>query len=428
MKTLSFLFCLIPFQFCFGQDSLEMEIILMNQKIYQGLFDDKPSPNYLYPIQISDSFFTACKGTPFESLANESMGWYFSYVGGYKQALSFYAIEIESKPLQTSDLENLSKYKSVDAREAVLGAAKNHDILLLNEAHHKPQHRIFTTSLLLSLKAQGYNTLAVETLGEQAHLLNETKKVDESLGGLAIEPNYADLIRQALKLGYTLLPYDYDSPFDFVGRDSLGATRILAHMKSDPQAKVIVHCGYEHIDEQQKALAYWLKLGSGKEVLTVNQTDFTEEFTPDLEEPYYQMAMSYHDSAKPFMLKRKEKFFRPRNSSDLFVFHPRTGYSHARPDWHISYEVPEPRFLVEFPVKYMKSIPKLSIVQAFYSTEYDSGIPVDQFLIHPSESLPKALILPSGTFTVTREDVDRKNMLSIELSVDAEGNYTFEER
>lgn len=403
-----------------------MEIILMNQKIYQGLFDEKPSPNYLFPIQISDSFFTACKGTPFESLANESMGWYFSYVGEYKQALEFYVDETEVKPLASTEFKDLSKYTSIDAREAIVEAAEDHHILLINEAHHKPQHRIFTTSLLLSLKEKGYTTLAVETIGKQAEALNQTKTVDESLGGLAIEPQYADLIRQALKLGYTLLPYDYDTAFDFVQRDSLGAERILKHLEAFPKNKVLIHCGYEHIDEQQQALAYWLKTGSGQEVLTVNQTYFTEEFKPELEWPYYQMGVSYHKHVKPFVLTLKRKAFRPKNSSDLFVFHPRTNYIHTRPDWHIAYQVPEKRHVIKIPSRYTKTVEKLSLIQAFYLDEFDTGIPLDQCLVQDSEAPPKALILPTGTFIIKIADATRSSLWEVRLEVNPDGSFVFE--
>jgi len=425
MKILLVILSLICCQILAAQDAAEMQIIQMNQKIYKGLLDDQDTPNYLFPINLSDSFFTATKGTQFESLANQSMAWYFSYVGEYKQAIKFYSRDLDTKSLSTSNFEDLSKYKAQSAKEVIVSEAAHYDFILINEAHHKPQHRIFTHSLLASLKDQGYNTFAVETLGKKAFSINETKIIDENLGGLALEPHYADVIRQALKLGYTILPYDYETDFEFEKRDSLGAFRLVQYKRDHPAAKVLVHCGYEHISENTKALAYWVKKFSGEDVLTINQTAFTEEYKPELESPYYQMGVNYHKLSHPFVLSKKKVFFREDEASDLFVFHPRTTYTLQRPDWQLHYKLPQA--YIEVPTEYLKSSDKLSLFQAFYSDEYAKGLPVDQFIVQPSDKEPKGFILAPGCYKIKSEDVDRNTIWEADLLVEKEGNFSFSE-
>jgi hypothetical protein len=415
MKTqISLFFMLSLFQIGISQSKEELEIIQFHQEVYNSLLDDHPTPNYLAPIVMSDSLLALCEGTQFESLAAQSLSWYYSYVGAYKQALQLFAKTLSPSGLSTTNLIPIQKYKKQDAAEYITAQATDYDYLLLNEAHHKPVHRVFAATMLQQLKAQGYNTLALEAIGIDDTLVNQTKLLDESLGGLTMEPNLASLIREALDLGFYILPYDYSDAFDFVQRDSFAARRILDYSQKN-DGKVIVFCGFEHVDESQQSLAYWLKHFTQKDVLTINQTRFTEEAAAKYEVPYYQMAMEAHEDTQAFILRKGKQLFQPELGSDIFIFHPRTDYSSGRESWLFNYLRPKPRYTVELPKQYSKKSEAISLLQVFYTTEYDKGIPVDQILIDPDNDEKLTLVIPEGEFIVRITDPNRTLITLFEL-------------
>lgn len=404
-----------------GQNKTELEIIEYHQKIYNGLLDDKPTPNYLFPIVRADSLLKKCSGTQFESLANQSLSWYFSYVGEYKKALELDSKDAETREISAIELIDLTKYKPDNAKKKIVASAKNFDYILINEAHHKPQHRVFANSLLDDLMKQGYKTLAIEGIGLDDKIVNTTKIPTENIGGLTMEPNYANLIRDALALGYEILPYDYDDVFDFEKRDSIGALRIIEHRKKNPE-KVIVFCGYDHVDKTQKSLAYWLELNTNKKVLSVNQTRYSEEFEKKYESPYYQMATDLHNQKTPFVLNRKKQYFKENDGSDFFVFHPRVNYKNSVASWLIDYD--NKKTLVKLPKEIFNKIDEFSLVQVFLKNEFEIGIPIYQFLYTQETEIK--VVIPNGDFVLKVENKERRELIRIDFKYDLENGLEFD--
>lgn len=400
-----------------GQSPEELEVIEYHQKVYNGLLDKKATPNYLYPISKSDSLLQKCMGTPFESLAYQSLSWYYSYVGEYQKALELYSKTLSSQDLNTTSLQDVTRYKPKGAVSEIGGISRDYDYVLINEAHHKPQHRIFTLSLLEELKKYGYTILAVEGLGLADTIINSIKVPDEDIGGLVLEPNYANLLREALRLGYEILPYDYNTDFSFSKRDSLGALRILEGNKRK-SGKALIHCGYEHVDENQESLAYWLSKFTQKEVFTINQTLYSEEVEEKFESPYFQMATDRHTLKRPFVLKKRGGYFKEKINSDLYVFHPPTEYAFGRPTWLVEYDLPVQRYLVELSEELFEGIKELSLVQVFIKKEYNRGIPIDQYLIEPGKPKAKAMFIPNGEYVLRVENINREILLEANVKYD----------
>ena len=72
---------------------------------------------------------------------------YFSYIGEYQKALSVpNEVELEwgFDTLTIQDKMHFQKYKVYDAVEAIIKRAEQERIIIINEAHHKPLHRVFT--------------------------------------------------------------------------------------------------------------------------------------------------------------------------------------------------------------------------------------------------------------------------------------------
>lgn len=398
-----------------GQSEEELKVIQFHQEIYNGLLDEFNTPNYLYPIVRSDSLIQVCENTMFESLAMQSLAWYYSYVGEYKKSLELFSNTLSPIALSTKGVIPVEKYKPVNAKEYIADCAKDYNYVLINEAHHKPLHRVFASSLLDTLSGIGFNVLAAETIGLEDTIVNTTKIPDENLGGLTMEPNYSNLIRVAVHSGYHLLPYDYNSDFDFVKRDSVAALRIV-DFKKNHKGKVLIYCGFEHIDETQKSLAYWVQHFTGEEVLTINQTRYCEEAAPKFESPYFQMATALNAEEKsPYVLKRGKTLFKEFSTSDLFVFHPRTDYRSGRESWLTDYELASKRRVVNLPDSIMENISSLSILQVFHKLEYPIGIPIDQILLTKNDHEGKAVVIPEGEFVLTIEDADRNSILKANL-------------
>jgi hypothetical protein len=178
------------------------------------------------------------------------------------------------------------------------------------------------------------------------------------------------------------------------------------------------------MDISKKSLVYWLEMLSGKDVLKVNQTRYTEEYEGEFESPIYRSAVDLNTSKLPFVLKRKDT---EDESSELVVFHPRTNYENGRASWFTDYQLSNKRFLVNFSKDLFRDSPANSIVQVYYKHEFDNGIPIDQFIYHPThlESLP--IILPYGEFVLVVEDEKRSRHLMMDFTFDLENGLTIKE-
>ncbi|MFT4678766.1 MAG: hypothetical protein ACI9RU_001128 [Litorivivens sp.] len=400
-----------------AQDTTGIQVISLSKEIYDGVLDEALTPNYLLPIAMSDSLLNMAKGGEHQSLAEQSLSWYFSYVGEYKRALELDQNAMTPRLLNLQNFAGMNGYEPASAVAEITKAASKVDYLLINEAHHKPFHRLFTLSLLSNLKEQGYTSLAIETLAKDDISVNDSKKIDKGLGGLAIEPNYANLIRQALALGYKILPYDYNEEFEFTQRDSAAAARLLEHKVNGSKGKTIVHCGSEHVDRTQKSLVYWLEEMSKAKVLSVNQTFFCEEFSKTKESPFYQMAVTQFKNKEPFVLKNDKEFYKEDETSDIFVFHPRTSYVDNRPDWFLRFTSPVVRYPVLIPEKILKDISELALVQVYLKGEESDGIPVDQFMIGPDIAFKQTTFVSKGNYVIQVKNIDRKLISQADLDV-----------
>lgn len=145
-------------------------------------------------------------------------------------------------------------------------------LVLFNESHVQPKGRYWLRSMLPALHQQGFRYLALEALGDDVGLPQRGYPTLGS-GFYLREPQLANLVRDALALGFTLVPYDTmaddreQDQAQNLWRRSLG---------QDPHAKVVVLAGFGHIDERagsRKSMARWLHELTGINPLTVNQTD-----------------------------------------------------------------------------------------------------------------------------------------------------------
>lgn len=162
---------------------------------------------------------------------NETNSWklqdyavLFSKIGNYKASLAAQnlyleknkaAMNIPAKP--KADSVYFKSFQPQSAIDVIAKAAKNYKVVITNEAHYQPQNRVFTSLLLDTLYKEGFRYLCVEDLSKDDTVykskedtqLNSRKYPIKTTGFYMDEPQYGNLVRHALKLGYTLVPYEY---------------------------------------------------------------------------------------------------------------------------------------------------------------------------------------------------------------------------
>jgi len=148
----------------------------------------------------------------------------------------------------------------------LLKLTANQQIVMFNEAHHVPKHRLLVTNLLDTLYAQGFRYLGIEAFFADSTFLKKGFPSSQT-GFYLSEPTFANLVRTAHKIGYKIFGYD-----DFEGdREYNQAKNIYEQtFKIDTNAKVLIYAGYAHIDTAWMAGKF--RQISGIKPLTIDQT------------------------------------------------------------------------------------------------------------------------------------------------------------
>lgn len=163
--------------------------------------------------------------------------------------------------------------------------AKAHRVVMLNEMHWKPEHRVFATKLLKPLKENGYTHLAVEAIDKgQDSLLNSRKFPIKTSGYYLREPFFNNFIKEACALGFTIVDYD---DFESSNRELSQAENLKRVFDKDTTAKVFVYAGIDHVleneeDVNQKRMAALFKDLTGIDPLTIDQVEIVSNVPNEL--------------------------------------------------------------------------------------------------------------------------------------------------
>jgi len=164
-----------------------------------------------------------------------------------------------------------------NSKEVVLNKikelSKNTRVVMLNENHWYPNHRILAKKLLRPLKEIGYSYLAVEAINKEKDTsLNSRGFPIKSTGYYTREPFFSDFIREAIKMGYKIVSYD---EFESEDRELSQAKNIYGIIEQNPNAKIFVYAGLDHIYESnpnnKKRMSAYFKELSGINPLTIDQ-------------------------------------------------------------------------------------------------------------------------------------------------------------
>ncbi len=355
-KLKKLVFVILISNSCFSQmadlDKKMFEVINEASKSYKDSLDNL---NYLKPLSIlikrKGEFITASR---FESTYPQFLDTSYSFLH------LFDSLVVNEEKIKIS---NKSFYKAVDY---ISIKSKEHQITMLNEAHHIPSDRLFAQSILKPLKDNGYKYLAIETLDSRDTLINKRKYPISTTGFYSREAYFANFIRKALEMGFTLIPYetkDFSSGAN--GREKGQAQNLINFLDKNPQAKIYVYAGYSHINENNgdneiKWMAERLKKATNIDPLTINQTTFGS--SKKIKENYI-FNNDYHKE----LIGDNSKMF------DLFVLKPKSQKD-------IQKKLGRKKIKIKINQKHLTNRPL--IVQCYiyneYNIEKNKAIPFDQ--------------------------------------------------
>lgn len=326
--------------------------------------------------------------------------------GDYKNALIHWdlAMHARKRKLDSSYIDSiLQQYAKVNAADYIVRQAKKHQVVIINEAHHNSFHRVFTKSLLQKLYDNGYKNLGLEALGNGNYLdslLNTRKHPIQKTGYYTKDPQFGNLIREALEIGYTLFAYENTDNQNGKFREIGQAKNIQKAIEAKPNEKFLIHCGYDHALEGahrswEKAMAGRLTEYTGIDPLTINQVEYSEKSKTEFNHPLLK-ALNVQESIvlldkdqNPFQYKRRKTY------TDIAVFHPSTEYINSRPNWlfergnnNVSVSLQD--IQINFPV----------MVLAYkLGEDINTAVPVD-ITEAKSNTENSHLALPKGNYTI----------------------------
>ena len=352
----------------------------------------------------------------YEAIANgelrsSSASYVLNDIGNYQGALQLNEVRLE----WGLDTLNVDKPLNIVGPEEYFSSIKDDvKVVIVSEAHQKPQHRIFTRRILKSLYDQGFRHLGIEALTpnfDNPHfvldsLLNERKYPMGSplTGRYAMEPMMGQLIREALQMGFTV--FGYDEFGGDVERDLGQAMTIKKMMDQYPDGKFLIHCGWYHAIESNypkrrdgNYMAHHLKQLTGMDPLTVYQDVLSEKYLYK-ESPIYDklsgemgIVVNEEDGTP---LKLIDHF-------DLLVFHPRTTFQYGRPSFLLSnpgwksVELSLGEYDFTYPVR----------IEATLDSEVIEATPLDR-MEQLSRYQNMRLVLPQGDYNIQIIDIAGK--------------------
>ena len=252
---------------------------------------------------------------------------YSSFLGNNK-FYDKYLEKLESRFKSNDTIYKIIKENSVSGQkviDTIIKEAKKHKIVMINENHFYPNHRLLITDLLAKLKEIGYTHLALEALDtKQDSLLNlENSYPTLKTGFYTTEQNYSNLLRKAKSLGYEFVAFEN---IDHTKNRELGQAENLYNktFKINPNYKVLVLAGIDHILEKPTSrgkewMATIFKTKYNIDPLTISQTHLNS-YRKQIESNYAIINSNFFDKEKLtsvdyLLLNNKENTFEDNQST-----------------------------------------------------------------------------------------------------------------
>ena len=412
--------------------------IAAGDKSDQIMAEARLHPGLLAQYVVLSHAYASDHSRAFRLIFGQYISWYLSFLGDYPDAVRSFSI---AQPAQYDDhaspLTASSGYTARPAIDAIPELAKNYRIVLFNEAHNVALTRSLTVQLLSRLHQQGFNYFAAETLSRTDTALLSRGYPTHDSGFYTEEPIYAEMVHTALKLGFKVIAYEATADAATTDeRETEQAKNLYTQVfEHDPQARLIVNAGYDHIVKSGtyldgSSMAEHLYKLTGLPMLSIEQTMMYPRPSRSDDHPYYLAAMKELRPDVPIVfVNAAGKPWALRNGYDLSVFFPPEKLELGRPTWlslgdlRHPYMVRADHCLERYPC----------LIEAYYSDEAADAIPADRMMLDLSPLLISASNVavydsrqsaPSGnlylrpgkyqlTFTVNRDQVVHKEEIVV---------------
>jgi hypothetical protein len=258
----------------------------------------------------------------------------FSFIGRIDSALYYQDLEYHRiQPDNDSSLALFEKMGVMDALSYIRENIRDKKVVMLNEQHFYPPNRIFTASLLGDLKKAGFTYLGCEGISRKGDMERDGHP-SVSTGFYIEEPQYANLLRVAISLGFKIFSYEsHTSGLD--ERERGQASNIYEIIKADSSARIVIHSGLGHMKKDtavMKLMGYYFKEISGIDAYTINQAQWMEHSEGKFEFPLYKKVASRLSVPSILFDSSTNKIWKDSHS-DVSVFMPRTKYIDGRAGW-----------------------------------------------------------------------------------------------
>ena len=344
-------------------------------------------------------------GSKFESGYHDFLSVMYSRFGRYKEARH----EAETTGTLFLDHMKFAKHykdaKAIPLSEMMDSIIANNRVILMNEMHFNPHSRTFLISWLEKCYENGYRYLAAETLFAKDSLLNERRTVLlGETGFYSDEPVYGDMLRTALNLGYTLVPYE-GSGFG-VDREVNQAKNLVTNiLEKDPKAKFLLLGGFGHIADRNGwySMGRYFKEQSGIDPFTMECTFFHDPYgeTDSLQTVYYDLIDNMPVREPVFLYDTVKHIYPCTSGMDVTCCLPRTRFIEDNiPDWKLY----NGKVLYTIDRRFIKKNGFLEgCVSAFLKSEGEQCVPIDQYMYGKDEKEFK-LALYKGEYLLRFDD------------------------
>ena len=329
--------------------------------------------------------YRADRNQAFRVVFGQYLSWYQTYVGDYVGAHDAYSI----RQLPASDDARSpfsGNWQVRPAIDAIAELARGRKAVFFNEAHNVPLTRTLTLQLLERLRKEGFTHFAAETLYATDTGLARRGYPTRDSGFYTEEPIYAEMIRTALALGYTVVAYESEEEGNGDVREHAQARNLQERVfRRDPDARLVVNAGYAHIQETGRylggrSMAQHFRKQTGIDPLTIEQTMLIEHPPGTENHPYYHAVVDKLRPQAPiaFVSGREAWSLKP-HAYDVSVFFPVEVVRNGRPTWadlgglRSSQSIGGDFCRDRFPC----------LIEARYADEGDDAIPADRLVLDP---------------------------------------------
>ena len=263
----------------------------------------------------------------------------------------------ELPPAPTLPPLDLTGCRTADALDTIVAAARNRQIVILNEAHHASRCRAFAGLVAARLAGEGFSVFAAETFANAtrpsaaAEALNGGAPVTPALGWYLADPVYAETVRAARRRGYRFAAYEAraaqvagtSGAQQLEAREDGEANNFIADiLERNPKARVFVTCGYDHLRKAEAGdgrmwFAARLKAKTGIDPLCISQSWGVPPPDPAREPLALKAILDQFSPAAPVVVfdhnNEALRHSAPKAAVDLEVVHPRLAQVDGRPGW-----------------------------------------------------------------------------------------------